>query len=71
MANMSYCRFENTLGDLQDCQEALENIYEEIQGMSKYEKQSLTPFIELCKEIADNHDIEDIQELIDQNEDED
>ncbi len=24
MANMSYCRFENTSGDLQDCLEALQ-----------------------------------------------
>tara|TARA_R110001583_G_C5452074_1_gene391014 strand:- start:171 stop:425 length:255 start_codon:yes stop_codon:yes gene_type:complete len=70
MANMSYCRFENTLGDLQDCHEALENIYEEIQDMSTYEKQSLIPFIELCKEIANEFELEDIQELIDQNEDE-
>lgn len=23
MSNMSYCRFQNTLGDLQDCYEAL------------------------------------------------
>ena len=23
MANMSYCRFENTYGDLQDCYDAL------------------------------------------------
>ena len=25
MANMSYCRFENTLGDLKDCLDALNN----------------------------------------------
>ena len=24
MANMSYCRFQNTLGDFQDCLDALE-----------------------------------------------
>ena len=71
MANMNYCRFENTLGDLLDCNEALDNIYEEIQDMSADEKESLIYLIKLCKEITDNHDIEDIQELIDQNEDED
>ena len=71
MGNMSYCRFENTLEDLQDCHEALENIYDEIKDMSRYEKQLIIPFIELCKEIAYNYDIEDIQELIDDNEDED
>ena len=26
MGNMSYCRFENTANDLDDCQEALENL---------------------------------------------
>ena len=35
--------------------------------MSTYEKQSVIPLIELCKEIAYNYDIEDIQELIDNN----
>ncbi len=28
MSNMSYCRFENTLGDLQDCRDALDNMQE-------------------------------------------
>ena len=26
MSNMSYCRFQNTVSDLRDCQEALENL---------------------------------------------
>lgn len=26
MSNMSYCRFENTLGDLQDCRDALDTM---------------------------------------------
>ena len=26
MSNMSYCRFENTLGDLRDCRDALDNM---------------------------------------------
>jgi len=26
MSNMSYCRFENTLADLQDCYEALQEV---------------------------------------------
>jgi hypothetical protein len=26
MSNMSYCRFQNTAGDLADCQSALENL---------------------------------------------
>jgi hypothetical protein len=30
MGNMSYCRFENTLDDLRDCQQALYSIYEDV-----------------------------------------
>ena len=71
MANMSYCRFENTLGDLQDCHKALENIYAEIKDMSSYEKQSLIPFMELCNSIAQDYDLDAIQELIDNSENED
>lgn len=29
MSNMSYCRFENTYGDLKDCVEALEEAMDE------------------------------------------
>ena len=67
---MSYCRFENTLGDLQDCHEALLNITNEIKDMSDYEKQSLIPLIKLCDEISNNHDVDKIKELIDDNENE-
>ena len=40
MANMGYCRFENTFNDLVDCQEALDNYGAEeiIEGASEYEK---------------------------------
>ena len=31
MANMSYCRFQNTLSDLRDCVEALEELDEALQ----------------------------------------
>lgn len=36
MANMNYCRFENTFADLQDCFEALSN--KGIEGLSETEK---------------------------------
>ena len=52
MANMSYCRFNNTLNDLEDCKEALEN--REIESVT--EKRKAKALIELCQEIVDNFD---------------
>ena len=52
MANMSYCRFHNTVLDLEDCKEALEN--GDISSLK--EKNSAKGLIELCREIADNFD---------------
>ena len=37
MANMSYCRFENTARDLRDCVQAIEN-GEHTDDLSSYEK---------------------------------
>lgn len=48
MANMSYCRFENTLNDLRDC---LEHINDEIE--SKRELTAREDLIATCKEIID------------------
>ena len=47
MANMSYCRFENTLRDLQDC-------YANMDGddLSKSEFYARKRMIELCINIA-------------------
>lgn len=44
MANMSYCRFQNTLSDLSDCEEALEND----EGLSNDEYHAALRLIELC-----------------------
>ena len=46
MANMSYVRFENTLSDLQDC---YENMDEEV---SDSENKAKKRMIELCVDIA-------------------
>ena len=48
MSNMSYCRFENTLKDLRDCQE---NIGEG--DLSEDEKRARKKLIEVCKQIVD------------------
>jgi hypothetical protein len=59
MGNMSYCRFENTARDLQDCLEAIEN--GEINDLSsQYEVDALEQLLDLCKEVvAYKHEIED------------
>lgn len=52
MPNMSYCRFENTSGDLGDCVWALEN--EGLRSLrSEYEKRGAERIYELCKEYIE------------------
>jgi hypothetical protein len=48
MANMSYCRFQNTLNDLRDCQEALD----EQDCLSNDEARARDKLIALCVELA-------------------
>ena len=45
MPNMSYCRFGNTVNDLQDC---LNNI--EAEGLSEDEEIAREALIEVCKQ---------------------
>lgn len=49
MSNMSYCRFENTLRDLEDCSEHLDD-----ENLSKYEQRARERLIELCREIGEH-----------------
>lgn len=70
MGNMSYCRFENTLNDLRDCEEALENIHDEVTEMSSYEKNAVVELVELCKTITDNWDMKEVQDIINESEEE-
>lgn len=53
MANMSYCRFRNTLQDLRDC---YYNMKDEV---SLEEFRSRKQVIELCKDIVDEYGDED------------
>ena len=53
MANMGYCRFRNTLPDLQDC---YDNLWEEL---SPEEHKARAFLIKLCKEIAEEVDDEE------------
>ena len=71
MSNMSYCRFENTLADLQDCSENLRN------KLSDREKKARQQLVELCGYILeelgadiDNNEVMDLAENITEDESE-
>jgi len=50
MANMSYCRFENTLRDLQDCYDHMDD-----NNLSSSEKIARQRIIDLCFDIVENY----------------
>lgn len=61
MGNMSYCRFNNTVLDLQDCQEVLSENFNGLvneeddceNSISYTERQKAVQLIEMCREIAE------------------
>lgn len=59
MANMSYCRFENTFKDLQDCLEDLQygNDFSEL---SESEQKYRNKLVKMCKRISDEFEEEEI-----------
>ena len=62
---MSYCRFENTARDLQDCVNAL--IKGEAEDLSHYELNGLAQILEYANDIIDMEEY--INEILDGNED--
>jgi hypothetical protein len=59
MPNMSYCRFENTVTDMQDCINAIED--RETDELSNYEVNALSSFLDLAREITNlEYEIEEI-----------
>tara|TARA_R100001510_G_scaffold54398_1_gene57068 strand:- start:702 stop:920 length:219 start_codon:yes stop_codon:yes gene_type:complete len=54
MANMSYCRFENTANDLQDCIYAIQD--NEINDMSTYEIRGAKDLLELARDLINNYE---------------
>ena len=48
---MSYCRFENTLADMEDCLNALENGLD-AEELSEYEISALRDFADTARQIA-------------------
>jgi hypothetical protein len=59
---MSYCRFENTVNDMQDCLNAIED--REVNDLSDYEVKALQHFLELGRVIVDYED--DIEEIFEE-----
>ena len=56
MGNMSYCRFENTLRDLLDCEEHFEDELD-----NDYEIEARKRMLAICKRIAKNYTEEDLR----------
>lgn len=61
MANMEHCRFNNTLIDLLECKEALAN--GEFKSLSKAEKINALELIDLCKEIAEMFEDDELEDM--------
>jgi hypothetical protein len=55
---MEYCRFQNTLNDLRNCQEHFDD-----QDLSKKEHQARIRMYDICKDIADNFEREDLEKM--------
>ena len=52
MANMSYCKFQNTLSDLLDCEEALNTV--DWDDISPEEKKAVREIAECCARMSDD-----------------
>lgn len=51
MSNMSYIRFENTLNDLEDCAEHIED-----DGLSERENRSRRRMVQLMKQMVEDYE---------------
>ena len=56
MANMSYCRFQNTLRDLKDCYEHIDD-----DDLSQDEIKARKKLIVLCTDISNDYDYDDLK----------
>ena len=64
MANMSYCRFENTNSDLADCVKALEGVIYDQEEISKREWLFARSMKEWCERYLEVFDDLDEDELV-------
>lgn len=51
MSNMSYCMFENTFGELKDCEEKLEEINWDFEQLSESEQYYARKLMKVCKRL--------------------
>jgi len=58
MANMSYCRFENTYYDFKDCVMSITSLHD----LSKTERFYALKLRELCKEYLELSEVEEEEE---------
>lgn len=58
MANMSYCRYSNTLKDLRDLTELLDGDLDGLKNLSKEERSAAAKIISLAWDIAEFADSE-------------
>lgn len=56
MGNMSYCRFQNTLSDLQDCYDALAETADVQASLSADEYEAFLRLVKLCANIAGDYE---------------
>lgn len=64
MSNMSYCRFENTSHDLEDCVFAMQNAESlEEMDLSRYEKASMLRMLDLCRDFVKRAEELEVAEL--------
>ena len=57
MANMAHCRFQNTLGDLRDCSDYLDET-----DLSEEEEKARKRLIKVCQSIVDDAEYLDLDE---------
>lgn len=55
MANMAYCRFQNTLLDLQDCRRALDGMSDYKAELDEDELEAALKLLRLCELLADDY----------------
>jgi len=55
MSNSSYCRFHNTLQDLKDCADALDEVDGNLAELSKDEARAADALIKLCRRIVQDY----------------
>jgi hypothetical protein len=62
MGNMSYCRFQNTLADLKDCKNALDE--QEFDELNSDEQHAAIDLIRLCMRIANKYGDSYLEEAV-------